>query len=317
MNAVHNPLPIQAGFVFLGFFVILTLATLLGQWLHRQQNGQHNPTINNLNARIFSWWLMLIALLFAFWFDHIGATLLFFLISFASLREFMTLIYRRRSDHNAIVACFYILLPLQYYFVLTNWYGMFAVLIPVYAFLILPIISGLSSDTTGLFERTAKIQWGAMITIFCLSHVPAIMTLEIPNFQDQNILLLIFMIAVVQSSDVLQYVFGMLVGKRKIMPALSPNKTVAGTVGGISTATALAASLYWLTPFTPFQAAVIGLITCVMGFFGGLVMSGIKRSYGVKDWGKMINGHGGMLDRVDSICFAAPVFFHLVRYYWT
>ncbi len=317
MNAVHNPLPIQAGFVFLGGFVILTFATLLGKWLHSRQNGVPNPTITNLNARISSWWMMLIALLFSFWFDHIGATVLFFLISFAALREFMTLIYRRRSDHNTIAACFYILLPLQYYFVLTNWYGMFAVFIPVYAFLILPIISGLAGDTVGLFERTAKIQWGAMITIFCLSHVPAIMTLDIPNFADRNILLLIFMIAVVQGSDVLQYIFGMLFGKRKIMPALSPNKTVAGTVGGIATATLLAASLYWLTPFTPLQAATIGFITCVMGFFGGLVMSGIKRSYGVKDWGKMINGHGGMLDRVDSICFAAPVFFHLVRYYWT
>lgn len=317
MNAVHNPLPIQAGFVFFGFFVILTFATLFGQWLLKRQNNVPNATISNLNARIFSWWVMLIVLLFAFWFDQIGATLLFFLISFASLREFMTLIYRRRSDHNAIAACFYILLPLQYYFVLTNWYGMFAVFIPVYAFLVLPIISGLSGDTVGLFERTAKIQWGAMITIFCLSHVPAIMTLDIPNFANKNILLLIFMITVVQSSDVLQYVFGQLFGKRKIMPALSPNKTVAGTVGGIATATVLATGLYWLTPFTPFQAAVIGLITCMMGFFGGLVMSGIKRSYGVKNWGKMINGHGGMLDRVDSICFAAPVFFHLVRYYWT
>lgn len=317
MNAVHNPLPIQAGFVFLGGFVILTFATLFGKWLHSRQNGVPNPTITNLNARISSWWVMLIALLFAFWFDRIGATVLFFLISFASLREFMTLIYRRRSDHNTIAACFYILLPLQYYFVLTDWYGMFTALIPVYAFLILPIISGLAGDTVGLFERTAKIQWGAMITIFCLSHVPAIMTLEIPNFADRNILLLIFMITVVQGSDVLQYIFGMLFGKRKIVPALSPNKTVAGTVGGIATATLLAASLYWLTPFTSLQAAAIGFVTCVMGFFGGLVMSGIKRSYGVKDWGKMINGHGGMLDRVDSICFAAPVFFHLVRYYWT
>lgn len=314
---MNNALPIQAGFVFAGVFAVLLLATLIGNYLKNKHILNPKPVINNLNARISSWWVMLMILLFAFWFDHIGVTLLFLLISFAALREFMTLVYQRRADHNAIAVCFYILLPLQYYFVLTHWYGMFAVLIPVYAFLILPIISALSGDTVGMFERAAKIQWGAMMTIFCLSHVPAIMTLNIPEFAGRNILLLMFMIIVVQSSDVLQYIFGTLWGKKKIIPALSPNKTVVGTVGGIACATILAACLYPITPFTPFQAALIGLITCIMGFFGGMVMSGIKRSYGVKDWGKMINGHGGMLDRVDSICFAAPVFFHIVRYFWT
>ncbi|QMT31687.1 phosphatidate cytidylyltransferase [Alysiella filiformis] len=313
---MNNALPIQAGFVFAGVFAVLLLATLIGNHLKNKHILNPNPVINNMNARISSWWVMMMVLLFAFWFDHIGATLLFFFISLAALREFMTLIYQRRGDHNAIAACFYVLLPLQYYFVLTNWYGMFAVLIPVYAFLILPIISGLSGDTVALFERSAKIQWGAMMSIFCLSHVPAIMTLNIPEFAGRNILLLIFMIVVVQSSDVLQYIFGKLWGKTPIAPALSPNKTVVGTVGGMASATILAACLYQITPFTPFQAALIGFVMCVMGFLGGLVMSGIKRSYGVKDWGKMIHGHGGMLDRVDSICFAAPVFFHIVRYFW-
>lgn len=310
----HHSLPIQAGFVFLGVFGVLIVASILGQFLQKRQ--PQNETIRNLNHRISSWWVMMVILLCAAWFDKIGATFLFFVISFLALREFMTVIYRRRSDHNAIAACFYVLLPLQYYFVLINWYGMFAVLIPVYAFLILPILVSISGDTVNLFERTAKIQWGAMITIFCLSHVPALMTLPIQGFEERNILLLMFMIAVVQGSDVLQYIFGKLWGERKIMPALSPNKTVVGTVGGIVGATILAACLYRLTPFTPFQAGLIGLIMCLMGFFGGLVMSAIKRSYGMKDWGNMISGHGGMLDRVDSICFAAPVFFHVVRYFW-
>lgn len=313
---MNNALPIQAGFVFAGVFAVLLLATLVSTHLKNKYILNPKPVINNLNARISSWWVMMFVLLFAFWFDHVGATLLFFLISFAALREFMTLIYQRRGDHNTVAVCFYVLLPLQYYFVLTHWYGMFAVLIPVYAFLVLPILSGLSGDTVALFERTAKIQWGAMITIFCLSHVPAIMTLNIPEFAGRNILLLMFMILVVQSSDVLQYIFGTLWGSKQIMPALSPNKTVVGTVGGIAGATVLAGFLSPITPFSPFQAAGIGFVICVMGFFGGLVMSGIKRSYGVKDWGKMINGHGGMLDRVDSICFAAPVFFHIVRYFW-
>lgn len=315
MNTSNHTLPIQAGFVFLGIFAVLILATLIGNLLRKYR--PNSTTVEDFGSRVSTWWVMMVILLLAFGFGDIGATFLFFLISFAALREFMTLIYRRRSDHNAIAACFYILLPLQYYFVLTNWYGMFAALIPVYAFLILPIIAAFSGDTNGLFERTAKIQWGAMVTIFCLSHVPALMTLEVINFQDQNILLLIFMILVVQVNDVLQYILGKLFrSSRPIMPALSPDKTIVGTIGGISCASLLAASLYWLTPFTPLQAALIGFIISLMGFFGSMVMTGIKHSYGVQNWGRMMYRHGGMLDRVDSICFAAPVFFHLVRYYW-
>lgn len=314
MDGIHQALPIQAGFVFFGIFAALLLATFVGAQLKRRLPDNRN--VDDLNRRVSAWWAIMVVLLFAFWFHVIGTTFLFFLISFAALREFMTLIYRRRSDHNAIAACFYLLLPLQYYFVLIDWYGMFAALIPVYAFLLLPVIGAFSGQTAGLFERTAKIQWGAMITVFCLSHVPAIMTLPIRGFEERNILLLIFMIVVVQTGDVLQYALQTLFGGKKIMPALSPDATVWGTLGGIAGATALAASLYRITPFSPVQAAAIGLLVAVMGFFGSLVMSGIKRSHGVQNWGRSNNLRGGMLDRVDGICFAAPVFFHVVRYYW-
>lgn len=318
MNLIpFNQMPAQAGMVFMAVFVVLLIASLISRIILPRCIPQRTHFLGELNARIDAWWVMTLVLLLAFWFGHVGATLLFFLVSFSALREFMTLVYRRRSDHNAIAACFYLLLPLQYYFVLTDWYGMFSIFIPVYAFLLLPIIASLSGDTDGFFERTAKIQWGAMVSIYCISHAPALMTLNIAGFEGNNILLLIFMVAVVQASDVCQYIWGKTIGKRKIMPALSPNKTVAGTVGGIGTATLLAAALWWITPFNPFQAALIGLVICLMGFFGGLVMSAIKRSFGLKDWGTMIRGHGGMLDRVDSVCFAAPVFFHIVRYFWT
>ncbi len=306
----------QIGYIFIGVFSILIIANIIGQALKRKY-GAHNDTIANLNARIYAWWLMTFILLLAFWFGRIGTTILFFLISFAALREFMTLVYRRRTDYYSMLACFYFLLPVQYYFVLDQWYGMFSIFIPVYGFLLLPIIASMSGDTNHFLERTAKTQWMAMICIFCLSHVPALLFLNLDGFPSaNNILLLIFMIGVVQASDVLQYVWGKLIGGAKIMPKLSPSKTIAGTVGGIASATLLAMLISPITPFSYLQAAVIGFIICVMGFLGGLVMSAIKRDYGVKDWGNMIQGHGGMLDRVDSICFAAPVFFHIVRYYW-
>ncbi len=158
---------------------------------------------------------------------------------------------------------------------------------------------------------------GLMIAVFCVSHVPALLTLEIAGYEGRNLLLIAWLIIVVQLSDVLQYVCGKLAGKRKIAPRLSPSKTVEGFVGGIFLATLIGAALFWITPFAWWQAALMALLLNLLGFFGGLVMSAIKRDRGVKDWGHMIEGHGGMLDRLDSVCFAAPIFFHLVRYGWT
>ena len=308
-------LPFSLWWLFLAILAILITASSIGSILALKY-GSQNPTISNLNARINAWWVRTLVVVLAFVTGHIGSTFLFFLVSFAALRECLSLVYSRRGDYAVLVACFYVVLPVQYYFVLTDWYGMFAIFIPVYAFLLLPILAGLSGDPTRFLDRTAKIQWSLMVSVFCISHVPFILNLKIPNF-DQNILLVIFLIAVVQASDVLQYIWGKLLGKRKIAPVLSPSKTVEGFVGGVLSATALATALWWITPFTPFQAGLIGLVICLMGFAGGLVMSAIKRDFGVKDWGHMIKGHGGMMDRVDSICFAAPIFFHIVRYFWS
>lgn len=306
----------QVGYIFAAVFAVLIIASVIGEML-KQKYGVKNPTIANLTARIDAWWVMTLILLAAFLFGQIGTTILFFLISFVALREFMTLVYRKRSDYYSMVVCFYLLLPIQYYFVLDHWYGMFSIFIPVYGFLLLPIVASMSGNTEHFLERAAKTQWMAMICIFCLSHVPALLFLNLDGFHsDNNILLLIFMIATVQASDVLQYIWGKLVGGPKIMPRLSPSKTVSGTVGGILSATALAALMAPITPFSYWQAAAIGFVICIMGFLGGLVMSAIKRDHGVKDWGNMISGHGGMLDRVDSICFAAPVYFHFIRYFW-
>jgi phosphatidate cytidylyltransferase len=172
-------------------------------------------------------------------------------------------------------------------------------------------------DTTRFMTRVAELQWGLMIAVFCLSHVPALMTLTIPGYEGRNILLIAFLILVVESSDVMQYVWGKLIGRHKIAPALSPSKTIEGFVGGVGSATLLGAGLWWITPFTFWQAALIALVLNLMGFLGGLVMSSIKRDRGVKDWGYLIKGHGGVLDRLDSIVFAAPIYFHIIRYWWT
>ena len=177
--------------------------------------------------------------------------------------------------------------------------------------------SALAGDTTDFLARTATIQWGLMIAVYCVSHAPALLMLQIPGYQDQGAKLLLYLIIVVQLSDVLQYVFGKTLGKHRIVPKVSPNKTWEGTIGGIGSASLVGAALWWVTPFSPGEAWLIALLICLAGFAGGLVMSAIKRDRGVKDFGTLIEGHGGVLDRIDSLCFAAPVFFHLVRYFYT
>ena len=303
--------------LFAGVFGVLLLASSIGALLKwRIAHGQPHAVIDNLNARVNAWWVMIGVIGLSFACGKGGVMVLFYLISFYALREFMSLAYTRRGDHAAIAVAFYIALLVQYFLIWIDWYGLYSIFIPVYAFLILPILAAVGGDTKRFLERTSKVQWGLMISVFCISHVPALLTLNIPGFEGRNLLLIAFLVIVVQGSDVLQYVWGKLLGKRKVAPELSPSKTWEGLLGGVASATALGALLSWATPFTPWQAALMSLTVCVMGFFGGLVMSAIKRDRGVKDWGTMIEGHGGMLDRLDSVIFAAPIYFHALRYWW-
>ncbi len=205
----------------------------------------------------------------------------------------------------------------RYYLIGIGWYGLFSIFIPVYGFLLLPALSVLAQDTEDFLMRIAKIQWGVMVAIYCISYAPALLALNIPDYAGQNALLLFYLLLVVQMSDVLQYVCGNLFGKIKIAPVVSPSKTVEGFVGGAASATAIGAAMWWITPFTPLQAGVMAFLIVLMGFLGGLALSAVKRSLGVKDWGAMISGHGGVLDRMDSVSFAAPIFFHLTRYFFT
>lgn len=305
--------------LFGGIAGVLVVASLVGFVLQRRYASDGpNPVIENLNSRIKAWWVLVLAIGIAFALGKTGVIVLFAFASFTALREFVTLLSTRRGDHLALGAAFFVVLPLQYYLIWIEWYGLYSIFIPVYAFLLLPIVAVLRGDTTNFMLRVAEVQWGLMICVFCISHVPALLTLPmLPGHEGRAVLLIAFLVLVVQSSDVLQYVWGKLLGRRKIAPLLSPSKTVEGFVGGVASASLIGAALWWITPFSPWQAGLMALVVNLMGFFGGLVMSAIKRDRGVKDWGRMIQGHGGMLDRLDSVIFAAPIFFHITRYWWT
>jgi phosphatidate cytidylyltransferase len=303
--------------LFGGVVALLLVASLIGFVLSRavkSENGRE--TVRNLNARIKAWWGMVAVFALAFTFGKTVTLVLFGLVSFYCLREFISLTPTRPSDHGAIAAAFYLFIPLQYWLIGTEWLSMLTIAIPVYAFLLLPVLAiARKAEIEDFLPRTAKIQWGLMLTVFCISHAPALLILNIPGYN--NFFLLFFLVTVVQLSDVMQYVFGKMFGRHKLAPTISPSKTVEGLVGGGAAATAIGASLWWITPFSPLEAAGLALVIVLAGLLGGLVLSAVKRSLGAKDWGTMIQGHGGALDRMDSVSFAAPLFFHLVNFFYT
>ncbi|MEQ4925062.1 phosphatidate cytidylyltransferase [Proteus hauseri] len=300
--------------IFIGLFSFLIIASIIGAVLAAIKGK--TSTIANLNSRINAWWVMCIIAAVAIGIGQIGSVVLFTLISWLALRELITLTPTHRGDHEALFWCFFVILPIQYILVGVQWYNLMAIFIPVYAFLLIPTRMALSGDTNHFLERMAKVQWSVMIAIYCLSYAPALLMLPIEGFEGRNINLLLFLMIVVQVSDVLQYVFGKLFGKHPIVPKLSPNKTVEGFLGGIISASLIGMMLWWATPFSWWAAFLLSLVITLAGFAGGLCMSAIKRDSGVKDFGTMIEGHGGMMDRMDSLCFAAPIFFHVIRYFY-
>jgi len=300
-----------------GILALLIVASLVGWILSRRYpTGPAHATIMNVNARIRAWWVMVSLFLAAVATGLTGSVLLFGLLSFLALREFVTIAPTRHGDHRALFWSFFVAMPLQYYLVWIGWYGLFSILIPVYLSILIAIRTALAGDTERFLERTATNYWGLMICVYFVSHVPALLTLNIPGYAHQNAKLMVFLVLVVQLSDVLQYIWGKTTGKRRVAPTVSPNKTWEGLIGGVLSATAIGTVLWWVTPFSPAAAALMAMVLTLMGFAGGLIMSAIKRDRGVKDFGTLIEGHGGVLDRIDSLCFAAPVFFHLTRYFY-
>ncbi|MFW5751571.1 MAG: phosphatidate cytidylyltransferase [Planctomycetota bacterium] len=297
----------------LGLLIVASAATAVLRMLVHSDGGR--ATMANVGTRVRAWWVMTGVLAVAMLLGPIVSISLFGIMSFLALREFITITPTQRGDHRALFWAFFIIVPLQYLFVGIHWTGMFLVFIPVYCFLFLPIRSVATDDPQDFLGRTSKIHWGLMVCVFALSHVPALLTLEIPGQPPTaSFRLLIFLAVCNQGCDVLQFIWGKTCGRHAVLPHISPKKTWEGLTGGVLSVGGLGAALWWATPFVWWQAGLFGLGIGMLGFFGDVVLSAIKRDAGIKDYGHLIAGHGGILDRVDSMCFAAPVFFHLVRY---
>lgn len=279
-----------------------------------KKNKYPERDYDELILRTKSWWWMIGLVLAALYMGQKAATVFFAFVSFLALKEFYSIAQLRTVDRR-LVFWAYLAIPVQYYFAYIQWYGMFIIFIPVYMFLFLPMRSTLIGETKGYIKANATIQWSLMLAVFTLSHIAYLINLDRFNEQSGFIGLVLFLLFITQSNDVSQYVFGKLFGKHKIIPKVSPNKTWEGFLGGLATTTLLATLLApFLTILTWQQGVIAGVLIACVGFIGDVVLSSVKRDLGIKDTGSMIPGHGGILDRMDSLMYTTPIFFHYFYY---
>ncbi|EDT4999818.1 phosphatidate cytidylyltransferase [Salmonella enterica subsp. enterica serovar Manhattan] len=292
-------------------FVLLLLATVINGLLVRLRPGKDWC---ELTLRIRTWWVIIVLFSLALLSPNWLALTFFALVSFMALKEFLTLVPSRQSDRMPLLWMF-IAIPLNYWLIGIGWYGMFVVFIPVYVFLFLPARMVIAGDTQGFLRTASQLHWSLMTTVFAFSHVAFLLVLPADGMQT-GALLVLFLVGLTEFNDIAQYLWGKSLGRIKVIPKVSPNKTLAGLLGGVAT-TALAATILGplLTPMSWPMALLAGVIIGVTGFCGDVVMSAIKRDIGVKDSGTLLPGHGGILDRLDSLIFTAPVFFHFIRYF--
>ena len=303
-----------------GLFGVLVLASGIVAWLSRRYADRD---WTELQQRVRTWWIMIAVFSVAMVLSRLVSLVFFAFISFLALKEYLSMIPTRRADRRVLFWA-YLSIPIQYWWIAQEWYVMFLIFIPVYVFLFLPMRMVLIGETQGFLSAVGTLQWGVMVTVFCLSHVAYLLVvpgagslpMPVPGAgHSWGPSLVLFLVILTQGNDIAQYVFGKLFGSRKIAPTVSPHKTLEGWLGGIVTTVILSVVLArWLSPFTLLHAVCAGLLIGVAGFVGDLTISAVKRDLGRKDAGSLLPGHGGILDRVDSLAYTAPLFFHFVAY---
>ena len=304
-------IPIHS-FYMMTFVVILLITGSLIRWRLQVKNPQTDYL--ELKQRIQSWWWM-IAILFGILLASTTVSIIFFaLLSFLALKEFFSIMPTRQADRRILLWA-YLAIPLQYYWVATNWYGMFLIFIPIYVFLFLPMRAVFIGETKGFIRSLGTIHWAVMLSVLCVSHIAYLLQLPVKNEQAGALGLVLFLIFITQFNDVCQYIWGKTLGKHKIIPKVSPKKTWEGFIGGVITVTLISGFVApYLTPLTMVQGFVAGTLIAISGFVGDVVISSVKRDLAIKDSGTLIPGHGGLLDRIDSLIYTAPLFFHFLYY---
>ncbi|MBK9441993.1 MAG: phosphatidate cytidylyltransferase [Comamonadaceae bacterium] len=315
----------QVGALFIIVFGLLMIAGVVVFLLSMRESEdvtlehRRRSDIRNLSKLLRISWMMIFVFWVAWLSGDVARLVLFGLGSFFALREFLTLSPTRRGDHRSLVLAFFGVLPFQYWLVWSEHFDLFTVFIPVYVFLALPVASALANDPQRFLERNAKLQWGIMVCIYGMSHVPALMLLDFPRYDKKSAFLMLFLVLVVQTCMVTQHLLNRRFYRPASAPLVSHSFNWRSWWVGMAAGSLLGALLAGITPFVPGQAFAMAFIACAAGSLGHLVMKALKRDRGIPIWrgeGKGVTGAGGMLDRIDSLCFAAPVFFHSVRWYF-
>ena len=300
--------------VFGAIVALLVFATLVVAWMRRGDTaGKHAE----LAARVRSWWVLVFVFAAAISFRRGIAIAFFAVLSFLALKEYLSLIPTRRTDRR-VLFWVYLCVPLQYFWIWREWYNLFLIFIPVWAFLFVAMRMVMRGDTKDFLRAAGTIHWGLMTMVFGLSHLAFLLVLpDGKAVPAHGAALLLFVVLLTELNDVLQYVWGRTLGRHKVLESVSPKKTVEGLVGGVLSTTVVAFLLApVLTPLTPTDSIAVGLMIGIGGFLGDVTISALKRDIGVKDSGSMIPGHGGILDRIDSLLFTAPLFFHFMAYFY-
>ncbi|XPV69825.1 MAG: phosphatidate cytidylyltransferase [Halarcobacter sp.] len=298
-------------YAMIGVIVLLVLSTLI--YIYKSSKNKKKD-FTELKLRIQSWWWMIGIIFISLSISRNTAIVFFAFLSFLALKEFLSIVSIRHVDRRAIFWA-YLAIPFQYYWVNLEWYGMFIIFIPIYLFLFLPIRLVLIGETDGFIRSASIIHWSAMLCVFSVSHIAYLIVLPSQNNLAGPIGVVLFLLFMTQFNDVSQYVFGKMFGKHKIIPKVSPNKTWEGFLGGFFTITIISGFVApLLTPLDMIYGFIAGMIISVGGFFGDVVVSSIKRDIKIKDTGTLIPGHGGILDRLDSLLYTAPLFFHFMYY---
>lgn len=309
----------QVALLFVIVFGLLMMATaaVVG-WSLRHPEASNGATGRHLKRDLRALWTGAVLFWLAWVWGALGATLLFGIVSFLALREFITLQHTRRSDHRSLILAFFVVLPLQYLIVGTRHFDLFTVFIPVYVFFALPVVSALAGDPERFLERNAKIQWGIVVCVYGLSHAPALLLLDFPNYAGRGAFLLFFLVFVVVIAQLAQEAASRWLRRRPVARLISRSFSMRAWALGALAAALAGALLFWATPFKAGQALAMAFIAAGSGTFGEFVMKALKRDAGVHHWGNRsaVTGAVGLLDRVAPLCFAAPVFFHFVRWYF-